>query len=197
MSKYKNIKSEHQLRSLVFDDYFKNKDVSWEQEIESIDFIITDKKSRIKKNTGADKHYVWMETKKSKTDHYIMLVQLLLTIKKPYDKNEYIVPNYIGCFDTEQIIFVPMKLLQEVMHDNDIKWNITPSNTKDEYFLKIQNKLKYKLHGIKDVKIFSFDSNDDEIKDFIQQNVYKGVTENKFQITEHNFVKFVFYIIIF
>jgi len=187
MSKYKNIKSEHQLRSLVFDDYFKNKDVSWEQEIESIDFIITDKKSRSKKTTGAEKHYIWMETKKSKTDYYIMLVQLLLTIKKPYDKNEYIVPNYIGCFDTEQIVFVPMKLLQKVMHENDIKWNITPSNTKDEYFLRILNKLKYKLHGIKDVKIFFFGINDDEIKDFIQKNVYKGVTENKFQITEHNF----------
>jgi hypothetical protein len=44
--KYKNIKSEHQLRSLVFDDYFKNKDISWELEIEKIDFIITGKQSR-------------------------------------------------------------------------------------------------------------------------------------------------------
>ncbi|GBU28653.1 hypothetical protein R84B8_02213 [Treponema sp. R8-4-B8] len=41
MAKYKNIKSEHQLRSLVFDDYFKSKDISWEQEIDKIIFVPT------------------------------------------------------------------------------------------------------------------------------------------------------------
>ena len=124
--KYRNIKSEHQLRTLVFDDYFKSKGISWEQEIKNVDFIVTDSKSRGNDSTGAKKHYVWMETKKSPTDHYIMLVQLLLTIKKPYNENEIIIPNYVGCFDTEKIIFVPMKLLLNILHDNDIKWNITP-----------------------------------------------------------------------
>ena len=66
MAKYKGVKSEFQLRSLVFDDYFKGKDISYEEEINKIDFIVTDKKSRGDKNTGAKKHYIWMETKKKR-----------------------------------------------------------------------------------------------------------------------------------
>ena len=187
MEKYKNIKSEHQLRSLVFDDYFKSKDISWEQEIDKIDFIITGKQSRKDKEGGSKKHYLWAETKKSETEQYIMLTQLLLTIKKPYDKNEYIIPNYVGCFDTVKLIFVPTKLLINILKDNDIKWNITPSDIKDEYFLKIISKLKYALFNNKDVKIFSFGTQDEEIKSFIKNNILKGNIENKFGITDDNF----------
>jgi len=187
MEKYKNIKSEHQLRSLVFDDYFKNKDISWEQEIDKIDFIITGKQSRKDKEGGSEKHYLWAETKKSGTEQYIMLTQLLLTIKKPYDKNEYHIPNYVSCFDTEKIIFVPTKLLIPILKDNDIKWNITPSDIKNEYFLKIISKLKYALFNNKDVKIFTFGTHDDEIKNFIKNNILKGDIENKFRITDGNF----------
>jgi 16S rRNA G966 N2-methylase RsmD len=187
MAKYNGVKSEFQLRSLVFDDYFKGKDISFEEEINKIDFIVTDKKSRGDKNIGARKHYVWMETKKNTTEMYIMLTQLLLTIKTTYDKNEYIIPNYIGCFDTEKIIFVPTNLILDLLHDNDIKWNITASNVKDEYFLKIINKLKYLLHNNPKVKIFSFEKNDIEVKEFIKKNIYTGITENRFEITEHNF----------
>ena len=185
--KYKNIKSEHQLRSLVFDDYFKSKDISMEEEIDKIDFILTEKKSRKNKESGAEKHYLWLETKKSVTEDFDMLTQLLLTIKKPYDKNEYIIPNYVGCFDTEKIIFVPTKLLLGIFKDSDVKWNITPSDTKDDNFLKIKRKLKYLLFQNKEVKNFIFSVHDEEIKDFIKNNVIKGNIENKFEITDNNF----------
>jgi 16S rRNA G966 N2-methylase RsmD len=187
MEKYKHIKSEHQLRSLVFDDYFKSKGISWEQEIDKIDFIITEKQSRKGKEGGSEKHYLWAETKKSGTEQYIMLTQLLLTIKKPYDKNEYHIPNYVSCFDTEKIIFVPTKLLLPILKDNDIKWNITPSDIKDEYFLKIISKLKYVLFNDINVKIFTFGTHDEEIKNFIKNNILKGDIENKFRITDGNF----------
>jgi len=187
MEKYKHIKSEHQLRSLVFDDYFKSKGISWEQEIDKIDFIITEKQSRKGKEGGSEKHYLWAETKKSGTEQYIMLTQLLLTIKKPYDKNEYHIPNYVSCFDTEKIIFVPTKLLLPILKDNDIKWNITPSDIKDEYFLKIISKLKYALFNDINVKIFTFGTHDEEIKNFIKNNILKGDIENKFRITDSNF----------
>jgi len=187
MAKYKEIKSEHQLRSLVFDDYFRTSGTSWEPEINNIDFVVTDNKSKGKNYSGAKRHYVWMENKMKVTEQYTMLTQLLLTIKKTYDKNEFIVPNYVGCFDIEKIIFVPMNLLLELLHDNDIKWNITASDTKDSYFLKILSKLQYYLFNNDDVKIFTFGKNDKELKDFIKTNIYSGIVENKFEITEHNF----------
>jgi len=188
MEKYKNIKSEHQLRSLVFDDYFKNKEVSWELEIEKIDFIITEKKARKEKEGGSEKHYFWAETKKSVTEDYDMLTQLLLTIKKPYDKNEYTIPNYVGCFDTEKIIFVPTKLLLGIFKDSDVKWNIPPNDTKNEYFKKLKRKLIYELgQNKKEVKNFIFGTNGEEIKDFIKNNIIKGNVDNKFEITDNNF----------
>jgi len=187
MEKYKNIKNEHQLRSLVFDDYFKSKDISWELEIEKIDFIITEKKSRKSKEGGAEKHYLWAETKSSVTEDFDMLTQLLLTIKKPYDKNEYIIPNYVACFDTEKIIFVPTKLLLDIFKDNDVNWNIAPNDIKNEYFKKLKNKAKYAVLRKEGVKNFIFGINDEEIKDFIKNNVIKGNIENKFEITDNNF----------
>jgi 16S rRNA G966 N2-methylase RsmD len=188
MEKYKHIKNEHQLRSLVFDDYFKSKDVSWELEIEKIDFIITEKKSRKSKEGGADKHYLWAETKSSVTDDFDMLTQLILTIKKPYDKNEYIIPNYVGCFDTEKIIFVPTKLFLGIFKDSDVNWNIPPNDIKNEYFKKLKRKVIYELgQNKKEVKIFIFGVSDEEIKDFIKNNVIQGNTENKFEITDNNF----------
>ena len=188
MEKYKNIKSEHQLRSLVFDDYFKSKDVSMEEEIDKIDFILTEKKSRKNKESGAEKHYLWLETKKSVTEDYDMLTQLLLTIKKPYDKNEYIIPNFVGCFDTEKIIFVPTKLFLGIFKDSDVNWNITPSDIKNEYFKKLKRKVIYELgQSKKEVKIFNFDINDEEIKNFIKNNIIQGNIENKFEITDNNF----------
>jgi len=188
MANYKHIKNEHQLRSLVFDDYFKSKDISWELEIEKIDFIVTEKKSRKSKEGGAEKHYYWAETKSSVTEDYDMLTQLLLTIKKPYDKNEYIIPNYVGCFDTEKIIFVPTRLFLSIFKDNDVKWNIPPNDIKNEYFKKLKRKIIYELgQNKKEVKIFQFGINDEEVKDFIKNNVIKGNVENKFEITDNNF----------
>ena len=186
MSKYK-ISSEHQLRSLVFDDYFKSKGIAWEQEIEKIDFIVTEKRGVKNKGGGSERHYLWLETKKSPTDKYIMLTQLLLTIKTPYDNNMYIIPNYVGCFDNEKIIFVPTNLITGILHDSDVKWNIAPNDSKNEYFLKLNNKLKYAIFNNKEVKEFQFGTQDAEIKNFIKENILKGETENKFEITEHNF----------
>jgi hypothetical protein len=64
MGKYKNIKREEQLKSLVFNDYFKYKSVSFTPDLNNIDFVVADSKSRGKEQGGAEKHYVWMETKK-------------------------------------------------------------------------------------------------------------------------------------
>jgi len=179
MIKYK-VKSEHQLRSLVFDDYFKFKNITWEQEIDNIDFIIVSSKER-------DRHYLWAETKKSVSDIYEMITQLLLTIKKTYEKNEYKIPNYIGCFDIEKIVFTPLKLLLDIFKKSSIKWNIAPNKTDDPYFKKLLQEIKYILFNNEEVKIFEFGINDKELKNFIENNIYKGSIENKSEINENNF----------
>jgi hypothetical protein len=43
------------------------------------------------------------------------------------------------------------------------------------------------LHNNKEVKIFNFGNNDEEIKEFIKNNIYSSNVENKFEIAEGNF----------
>ena len=143
MGKYSNVKRENQLKNLVFDDYFKQKNVSWEQDIDNIDFILTDIQSRNEKeHGGAKKHYAWLEVKKGEADELDMITQLILTIKKTLKKAEVVPPPYIGCFDTSTITFVPFHNIHDIFNDNDVNWNTTPSNHEKEDFVKLKNKIK-------------------------------------------------------
>ncbi|MDR3172137.1 MAG: hypothetical protein LBU17_11035, partial [Treponema sp.] len=83
MSKYTGIQKEAQLKNLVFDDYFDSKKFSWEQEVDNIDFIITNPKTRgdlfAEEGSGASVHYLWAEAKKDTQDVFEMLTQLIIT----------------------------------------------------------------------------------------------------------------------
>ena len=190
MGKYSNVKKESQFKNFVFDDYFQQKNVGYETEIGNIDFIITDKKSRNKKDgEGAKVHYAWFESKKGIADKYSMITQLILTAKKVYDKNDFI-PNYIGCFDTQNICFVELVNILPIYKDNDVNWTITPSNHENEDFIKIKNKLKKLIEN--NIIVFEFEKDDIEIKSFINENVIKGNTGAKFLINKNNFLN-IFY----
>ncbi|GHU22130.1 hypothetical protein FACS1894164_03870 [Spirochaetia bacterium] len=192
MSKYSGVQKEHQLKNLVFDDYFDSKKFSWEQEIDNIDFIITNPKSRRElfalDGPGASVHYLWAEAKKETHDIFEMLTQLIITCKKTYDKGEYLAPPYIGCFDTARIAFVDFHVILPIFTETDFNWNTTPSNHESPDFQKALLKIKNLIGA--NIVIYTFGSDDREIKEFIKTHVgIAGNTGIKSPITKDNFVQ--------
>jgi hypothetical protein len=66
-------------KTAVFLEYFDTKKFAYMQELDRIDFIITDQ---------ADRHLIWAETKKNAADITEMFVQLILTIGKVFHNYE-------------------------------------------------------------------------------------------------------------
>jgi len=194
MSKYSEIKSEHQLRNLVFDDYFKNTGFTWEQEINNIDFIITDGKLNtlfIEAAGNASIHHFWAENKLDETDVYEMLTQLILTCKKTYDNGEYLAPAHIGCFDRTHIAFVDFSIILPIFTEADINWNQTPSDHKSDDFKKAYRRITELIDG--NIVIFNFGLDDIEIHEFIKTHI--GIMESsgiKILINKNNFQQ-IFY----
>jgi len=192
MAKYEGIQKEHQLKNLVFDDYFDTKKFSWEQEVDNIDFIITNPKTRSDLFGGgtqaASLHYLWAEVKLHTQDVYEMLTQLILTCKKTYDKAEYLAPPYISCFDTAHIAFVDFHLILPVFSETDINWTQAPSNHDTADFEKACKKIKALIGA--DLVIYNFGSDDGEIKEFIRGHIgVEGARGIKSPINKDNFVQ--------
>ena len=123
---YSNIQKEETFKAAVFRDFFSNAKYAYEPNIDNIDFIVTETKT-LKGNMWT-RHYLWAESKKGVAEIYSMLTQLVLTVKKTYEKGEHLPPPYIACFDTKKIAFVPFHDILPIFSDSDVNWNITPSN---------------------------------------------------------------------
>jgi len=126
MAKYVDIQKEESFKAAVFRDFFSSHKYAYEPNIGNIDFIVTEAKT-LKGNIWP-RHYLWAESKKGIADIPSMLTQLVLTIKKTYEKGEHLPPPFIACFDTEKIAFVPFHDILPIWSDNDVNWNVTPSN---------------------------------------------------------------------
>jgi hypothetical protein len=200
VANYSGIQKEHQLKNLVFDDYFDGKIFSWEQEVDNIDFIITDKKARSKEqrdffsedgatNTaGSSRHYLWAEAKKGTHDVFDMYTQLILTCKKTYEKADHLAPPWLGCFDEARISFVAFHDILPIFKEIDFNWNQTPSNHDTSDFQKSREKIK-KLIGAK-IVIYNFEADDRDIKEFIKTRfTAEGTALIKSPITKDNFVQ--------
>ncbi|GAB6391472.1 MAG: hypothetical protein MdMp014T_0845 [Treponematales bacterium] len=192
MSKYTGIQREHQLKNLVFDDYFDSKKFSWEQEVDNIDFIVTNPKTRgdlfADGGSGASTHYLWGEAKKGTHDVFDMFTQLLLTCKKTYDKGDHLAPPWLCCFDEARISFVPFHDILPLFNATDINWTQTPSNHETKDFEKAQVQVK-NLIGAK-IIIFNFGADDRDIKTFVKAHIgVEGATGIKSPITKDNFVQ--------
>ena len=85
-----------------------------------------------------------------------MLTQLVLTVKKTYEKGEHLPPPFVACFDTSKIAFVPFHDILPIFSDTDVNWSITPSNHTADDFLKTKKKIE-KLSK-KNIVIFDFDT---------------------------------------
>jgi hypothetical protein len=184
MAKYSSIPKEETFKAAVFRDFFNSPQYAYEPNIDNIDFVITEAKT-LKGNIWK-RHYLWAESKKGSADIHSMLTQLILTIKKTYEKGEHLPPPYIGCFDAFNICFVPFHDILPIFNDSDVNWNITPSNHTTSDFLKIKTKIE-KLSK-KNIVVFNFDTDKKEITDFINNNLVAGNITSKFQINKNNFV---------
>ena len=184
MTIYSSIQKEETFKAAVFRDFFNISKYAYEPNIGNIDFIVTEAKTM--KGNIWKRHYLWAETKKGITDIYTMLTQLVLTIKKTYEKGEYLPPPYIASFDTAKIAFVPFHDILPIFNDNDVNWNITPSNQSTSDFLKTKKKIE-KLSK-KNIVIFNFDTDKQEIINFINKNLVAGNVTAKYQINKNNFV---------
>jgi hypothetical protein len=192
VSKYTGIQKEETLKGLIFKDFFDGKKFGYEPNIDNIDFVITDTKTRgelfAEGGSGASMHYLWAEAKKGVQDVESMLTQLLLTCKKTYDKADYIAPPFIGCFDTEKIAFVPFHDILPIFHENDINWNTTPSNHETLDFQKARSKVIKLI--LANLVVYCFDDDDKEIKEFIKTHFALGANAGiKSPITKDNFVQ--------
>jgi len=105
MPEYSNIQKEETFKAAVFRGFFSNSKYAYEPNIGNIDFIVTE--ARSPGSNTLKRHYLWAESKKGITDILSMLTQLVLTIRKTYEKGEHLPPPYLACFDTAKIAFVP------------------------------------------------------------------------------------------
>jgi hypothetical protein len=77
VSKYTGIQKEETLKGLIVKDFFDGKNFGYEPNIDNIDFVITDAKTRgelfTAEGSGASIHYLWAEAKKGAQDVESML----------------------------------------------------------------------------------------------------------------------------
>jgi len=181
---YSATQTEETFKAAVFQDFFSNLKYVYEPNIGNIDFIVTEAKT-LKGNIWT-RHYLWAESKKGIAEIYPMLTQLVLTVKKTYEKGDHLPPPYIACFDTSKIAFVPFHDILPIFSDNDVNWNVTPSNHTSPDFLKTKKKVE--ALSKKNIVIFNFDTDKKEIINFINNNLVAGNITAKFQINKNNFV---------
>ncbi|GBU28973.1 hypothetical protein R84B8_02535 [Treponema sp. R8-4-B8] len=205
MPDYSSIQKEETFKAAIFRDFFSSSKYAYEPNIGNIDFIVTEAKtvknitsknkiggsraspeSSAKERINWKRHYLWAESKKGIADIPSMLTQLILTIKKTYEKGEHLPPPYIACFDTAKIAFVPFHDILPIFSDNDVNWNVTPSNHTTDDFIKTKSKIE-KLSK-KNIVVFDFNKDKNEIIDFINNNLVAGNITSKFQINKNNFV---------
>ena len=184
MADYGGIQKEETLKAQVFADFFGKAKFSYEPNIDNIDFIVTD--TKLQKDGVFKHHFLWAEAKKGVQDVPTMLTQLVLTIKKTYDKGDQLPPPYIGCFDTRKIAFVPFHDILPIFAESDFNWNVTPSNHDSQDFQKARQKVSALV--LKNLEVYNFDEDRTEIISFINNNLTAGTFSAKNRITKNNFV---------
>jgi len=166
----------------VFQEFFGTKKFGFMQEVDRIDFVITD---------ISDRHLIWAETKKNTADTVEMFVQLILTIGKARTFDRYNPPPFLCVFDYQKIVFLPYNDVHDIFYQNDFNWNITPSDHKSKEFQQIKSIVEKTVENKK--LSFSFDNDRHIIKEFIKNNfssspeLFPELTAH-IQIDKNNFV---------
>ena len=132
-------------------------------------------------------YLLWAEAKKSgHSDIYESFVQLILTIGKARTFDRHLPPAFLGAFDAEKMAFIQYNAVLDIFYQNDFNWNVTPSNHKTKEFRQVYDTVKSTLD--REMLLFSFDSDDRELRDFIRRNFITGKSKvSKIRINKNNF----------
>lgn len=171
--KYPAIREE-ELKNRVGADYFYPYD--YKRIIGNVDFCVQIYQSE--PSLFERESLLWAEAKQGKSDVYISLAQLVLTIGKARTFDKHLPPPFLGAFDGEKIAFVPYSEVSEIFYQNDFNWNVTPSNHATREFGLVLEKVKEILD--REAFIYDFGTDDRELTHFIKQN---------FSVTKHGIQK--------
>jgi hypothetical protein len=168
---------EEELKNKVATDFFHKYDCN--DIIKNIDFAV-------KARHG--EYLLWAEAKAAPSDIIAMLAQLVLTIGKARTFNEVLPPKFLGCFDCEKIAFIPYADIQDIFHQNDFNWKVTPSNRETREFKMIQEKIKEILDDSRNACRFDFEKDEKSLKLFILKNFMPDMNITKIKIDKNNFI---------
>jgi len=179
--KYQNIREE-EIKNKIAQDYFWLYDCS--KIIGNVDFCVSMLQS---KNDLEHESLLWAEAKKSASDIYISIVQLILTIGKARTFDKFLPPAFLGAFDGEKIAFIPYSDIHDIFYINDFNWNVAPSNHETKEFALIYEKVRTIIDS--KTLLYYFIKDDNDLNRFIKTNfaVFNGgLTKTK--IDKNNFM---------
>jgi len=173
---------EANFKTAVFQEYFGNKKFKYMQEVDRIDFVITD---------NAENHLIWGESKKDTADIVETFVQLILTIGKARTFDKHFPPSFLCVFDYEKLTFLQYFVVQDIFYQNDFNWNVTPSDHKSKEFKQLKSIVEKTIE--ENDMSFSFDNDKQILQEFIRNNFSSGAALypellSLVQIDKNNFV---------
>ncbi len=178
--KYNNIREEA-LKNKVWADFFANfdtTDIPW-----NIDFCVKPKQTDLFSTTAP---LLRAEAKTWNYDVTEMFTQLILTIWKARTFDKTLPPAFLWAFDFKKIAFVEYIEIQDIFYENDFNRNVTPSNHDTKEFKKVQTRIDNILK--KKTRIFDYNQDEEKLKDFIKNVIWKAGSTAKIRINKNNFL---------
>ncbi len=178
--------AEEELKNKVATDFFGDFDST--ERPNNIDFVVAQKYTLTQNNQSNEKQYLlWAEAKRgNKSDIIESFIQLILTIGKAKLHDSHIPPQFLGAFDAEKFAFVEFSEVAHIFSQNDFNWSVTPSNHDSKEFKQLYALIGEVLEN--ENLLFSYDSQDDELREFIEQNFEsESQGTQKIKINKNNF----------
>ncbi|MCL2824422.1 MAG: hypothetical protein FWD57_10545, partial [Polyangiaceae bacterium] len=179
---------EEELKNRIAAEYFDRFDCT--KIVGSIDFAVKPKRPSNAIDI-TDEYLLWAEAKSKPVGIPEMLTQLVLTIGKARTFDKLQPPPFLGCFDSEKIVFLRYANLHDIFSLSDFNWKVPPSNRETKEFRQVQAHIKKIIDNniASEIYIFSFGKDDSELRRFVRDNFVHGKAETtKIRIDKNNFI---------
>ena len=179
--KYSNIREES-LKLKVWQDFFSNfdtSDIPW-----NIDFCV--KSKQVDLFSWQTAPLLRAEAKTWDYDIPEMFTQLILTIWRAKTFEKTLPPAFLWAFDFKKISFVEYLEIQDIFYENDFDWTVTPSNHNTKEFKKVYQRIENILK--RKTWTFDYEKDEEKLKDFIKNVVWKAGSTAKIRINKNNFL---------